>query len=246
MLKDIYQLTRMKDTAVLLGCGPTINDIDTEEWERIKKCDMWAMNNWVFHPDIVPDFYHVEVKGYGYAPLRRTFIKKRKQYETVNFIFPSGKYVTPTGSFRVATHAVLDGGFHKYLYEWTNRETPKDSLVNAKYEMPKELIYRHYKASLPSILEIMYKMGYKYIYLYGIEFINSFYFYTGGDPKYGEVYHQTNKAHEGKDPNRPHNTHRLKDFVVDFNKQHMIPNGKELFVGTTESALYPELKYQGV
>ena len=54
------------DTAVFLGSGQSINNISMQEWVVINKnCDLWTVNNWVYHPFVVPDFYMVESKWYG-------------------------------------------------------------------------------------------------------------------------------------------------------------------------------------
>ena len=62
-MKQIHKLTKEKknNEAVFLGCGPSINDLSAEAWQKINNLDIWASNNWFIH-DVVPDFYHLEVK----------------------------------------------------------------------------------------------------------------------------------------------------------------------------------------
>ena len=63
-------------TAVFLGSGRSINFIAPEGWEKIKGCDIWTVNNWIYHPFIVPDFYHIEVKHYNYKLMQRRIREK--------------------------------------------------------------------------------------------------------------------------------------------------------------------------
>jgi len=38
------ELKRTSDTALFFGCGPSINDITKDDWEVLKKYDVWAVN----------------------------------------------------------------------------------------------------------------------------------------------------------------------------------------------------------
>ena len=63
MIYDVKSLWSKKKSnqAIFLGCGPSINDITDEQWRKIDSMDVWVSNNWYIH-DVVPDFYHLEVK----------------------------------------------------------------------------------------------------------------------------------------------------------------------------------------
>ena len=90
---------------------------------------------------------------------------------------------------------------------------------------------------------MIFRMGYKRIILFGVDFHNSFYFWSSGDRIYGEVHHLTHKAHENKDPNLPYGACGVMDFISDFNSKWMLPNNKKIYVGYKDTLLYPEIDY---
>ncbi|MGA0351994.1 MAG: hypothetical protein ACO3MF_04550, partial [Acholeplasmataceae bacterium] len=75
---------RKYDSAIFLGCGPSINDLDQS---FLVGKDIWANNNFIIHPNIVPDFYHLELKEHRNGPTVRSLInKKKEQYKQTNWI----------------------------------------------------------------------------------------------------------------------------------------------------------------
>ncbi len=42
------------------------------------------------------------------------------------------------------------------------------------------------------------------------------------------------------------NYHRIKDFVIDFNRRFMIPEERQIFTATKNTLLYPALEYRDV
>ena len=192
----------------------------------------------MYHPFFVPNFYHIEVKHYDYGIVYDRILEKRNLYYDTNFLFQKGKHIKSK-----PLHMVAGDLPHKFDYELVKRDTHRTHPVwNANYLMNSTKITKSYDVSLTTLIELMGRFGYKYIVLYGVDLYDSRYFWTGHDPKYGKVHHQTNKEHEHKDPKLPHNTFKIKDFIIDFNKRHLLPNGKEMFVGHTKTLLYPELK----
>ena len=77
MIKNLFPLEHISkhkksDICFILGTGSSINNISEKEWDVISKHDSWTLNNWIYHPFFVPDFYFVQVKNYDY------FIVKKK------------------------------------------------------------------------------------------------------------------------------------------------------------------------
>jgi hypothetical protein len=228
--------------AVFLGSGASINNITPEQWEAIKKFDIWTVNNWVYHPEIVPKFYHVETKHYGFHILQRRFLEKWEQYKNVNFIFPKNRKIKVAGKGVFRLETVVPAAANIYFYDFIQRDIKRtDNPFHAKYTMKNNVMTKSYNMSVTLMMEMMYKMGYERIVTYGIDLNNSLYFWTGNDPKYGEVHHQTNKEHEGRPPDAPHATHQIKDFLIDFNEKWMKSERKELLVGHEDTNLYPGL-----
>ncbi len=238
-----YELIKYKksDICVFLGCGPTINKINNDQWSNIKKHDVWAINNWVYHPFIVPNFYHIETKQYDRLITKERLLEKKEKYKNVIFLIPNEK----TSVFRNAVGEPNIEGFflRRFYYKTILRDRRRThSIWNANYVIDPNKVTVSYDTSLSGLIEILYKMKYKKVVLCGVDLNNSFYFWTGNDPKYGKVHHQTNKAHEGKDPQKPHATYKIKDFIIDFNERFFKPIGCEIYIGSKESALFPYLR----
>lgn len=228
------------DTAIFLGSGSSINDISPYQWKILKQFDLWTVNNWVYHPFIVPDFYHLELKAYGFPIVKKRLEEKKLLYKDTKFIVPEGKCLVLSNGQKVMTLDAIPLSCVVHTYPWINYKTTERKDIKADYKIEGNVIHRSYGMSFPSILEIVYRFGYERIVLFGVDLDNSFYFWTGGDPKYGKVHHQTNKAHENKDPNQPHSTFRVVDFIKDFNVKFMKSN---MYVGTKKSMLYPGLNF---
>lgn len=258
-LKNISEMYQYKksDTAILLGSGPSINEITPEQNNVINICDKWTLNNWIYHPTIVPDFYHLELKYFNFFIFQRRMNEKRELYKNVKFFIADKKkkitLILPDMTMKKGAGSLIDaiGPQHQYVFKFNCRFMGKsnDKTINANYKMKPNanVLTKKHVMSITLMLEIMYKFGYKKIYVYGVDLKDSRYFWTGGDKSiYGEIHHQHNKEHEGKNPDTPHATYRIKDFMIDFNKRFMIPEGRQIFTATKNTLLYPGLEYKDI
>lgn len=228
---------KKSETCVFLGSGSSINRITPKQWGWILSQDVWTVNNWVYHPTIVPNFYHIESKWYDYWILHRRFEEKKKRYENCNFIFPDRKYIRFRDGSREKLSDIVFKGAKKFTYNMIARDPKRThEMFNANYKMKSNALTKSYDMSVTLLFEMMYRFGYVEITLFGVDLYNSYYFWTGR-PDCGEVHHQTNKAHEGKDPKLPHATAQIFQFIVDFNHRWMKPNKKEIFIGHEDTTL---------
>lgn len=233
---------RKADTVVLLGSGSSIKRITPAQWKIIRDCDTLALNNWVYHPTFVPDFYMIECKHYDFQIVQRRLAQKREQYKDCRFIFPVKKKVRLKNRPPVWLREVVPWDASIFEYHAVLRDPKRRSkAVNANYKPHPRMLTKSYDASLTLALELLWVMGYKTIVLCGVDLKDSYYFWSGGEPEYGEVHHLTNKAHEGKDPHQPHATIIVKDFITDFSKRWMWNQGRKMYVGNPDTALYPEI-----
>jgi hypothetical protein len=245
MLQDWKELIQKKksDVCVFLGSGKSINDINTDEWEKFKKYDTWAINNWIYHPFFVPKFYHIEAKYYDYSLLKQRLKEKKEQYKNTNFIFKESNI--KINNKKEVLWKIADNFSNIYIYSRKRRKgISRDNKVwNSNYSIEKKYITNSYDVSLSGILEMIYRIGYKTIIMYGVDLYNSYYFWSSGDQKYGKVHHLTNKAHENKNPEEPHNTWKIHEYIKDFNERWMIPNKRKMFVGNKKTMLFPEIPF---
>jgi hypothetical protein len=238
-IKDFSNIYKHKksDVAVFLGCGKGINNISKTEWKKIYEFDVWASNNWIYHPDYIPHFYHVELKQYDFEIMQRRFKQREKDYKDVVFIYHKDLVFK---SFSKKFENI-------YKYNVVRMFPKEKQNVNAKYKMSTGNNVSHlYMSSFTSILEILYRFGYKQIVVYGCEFYTSEYFWTYWSDDLGPFHHRWNKQHEGKSSKAKYNTVHTLPFIIDFNKRWLLPEGKEMFVGNKDTLLFPELRYKNI
>lgn len=240
-LEEIYK-NKKSETAVFLGSGSSINNITDKEWKIISKVDTWSINNWIYHW-FVPNFYHLEVKSYDIDIVRRRFAERGDDYKDTSFIVkegPSSKNVL----------SAIGPNKNVYFYKLCKMEGIDLSKYNPKIrnkfklsDDPNELLVYNLSSSLGLMLDFLWRFKYKKIVLFGFDMHDSRYFWTD-KPEYGETHCQFNKDFRpSKKIDQPHNTFRIKDYVVWFNKEWMSKIGCELVVGHKDTTLYPELKY---
>ena len=234
-------------TAVLLGSGSSIRNITDEQWRAIGRYDTWTTNNWVYHPFFVPKFYMVETKWYGYDILERRFRQKWRAYQDTNFLFGYGKRIRMRDGRMPYLRNVVPACAKRYEYTAIARDAKRTHVpFNAGYTPKKHSLTKSYDMSMTLMFELLFKMGYEEVVLFGIDLHDGYYFWSGGESQYGEVHHRTNKEHEGRNPKQPHATYRIADFILDFQRTWMVPAKRNIYVGHQDTLLFPKLKYRDI
>ena len=237
MYKPLSQLERKSENIVLLCTGSSLNDTTDEQWKYLLQQDTLAVNNFVYHPWIVPKWNHLEIKSYDFPYQQRYLdLKWLRGWKSVGYIFPEHRADYIASCIGHTDVAKL------YTYKFAKRgDHPKNNpniKIDADYN-PNVIIHKSYDASMTSIIQILYMMQYKNIIIIGMDMVDSGYFWSDMDI---DVHDKWNKAREGKTKDKPHNASHLKDFVIDFNNRHMKPKGREIFINTDKTALYPTLR----
>ena len=226
-MKDLSAIYEHKksDVAVFLGCGSSINKISKSQWRKINAFDTWTSNHFIYHPRVVPNFYHLELKSSKTEWLknwRQRKIDKGKAYKNVNFIVMRGRQY------------LLDAiGEHEHIYSYER----KKGKCNPKDAIHPTIVTHNCNASFTLILELLYRFKYNKVVLFGVDLHDSRYFWTGR-PEYGKVHDNTNR---GRRQDVLHTTAgKVQNFVIGFNKHKM--KGR-IFVGYKDTLLYPKLKF---
>jgi len=251
------ELKKMSDTALFFGCGPSINDITKDDWEVLKKYDVWAVNFFLYHDFIVPDFYY---RGCGktdefFDKFRGHWNKKKKgPYKDTKFITKPdhwGKikkldldevYIAHLRhSWKRSYKQALNKGLRKGELE---KKTHEIALKNFRI-MPNKL-YFYGRATLCFLLVLMYQMGYKEIVLYGNDLNSKMYFWS--DRPKNEIHwrwvKQTKMLSREREREGPHpNIISVKTFVPWFNKNYM---NNRIFVGNKKTLLFPGTPYKSI
>ena len=147
-MNDYKKLKRKNNEAVFLGCGPSINNLD--ENFLIGK-DVWANNNFILHPNIIPDFYHLELKEHRNGPMIRKLVEEKKEkYKDTNWIL---------NQQRPYLLKAIKPEWFENIFQYNG-------------------IPVYCMSSITIIIQIMIKLGYKKIYFGGVDLNCSKYFWT--------------------------------------------------------------------
>jgi hypothetical protein len=243
MFNSIKQLKRNTNIGFILGTAKSVNDIKSEEWDIINNNDNLGINNWFYHPTFIPKMCSLELKKYDWQISKDRITEKwEKGWKNVKWLLSEKKGGYVAGAIGHEYEAQI----YLYGFEMRGKHPKIDGgwkYINADFDPDNGPLYKSYDASLTTLVHLMYRLGYKYIVLYGVDWTHSYYFWSSGDKIYGKTHCKTNKDHEGKDPKLPHNTEHVINYIIDFNERHMKPQGREILVGYKDTRLYPSLNY---
>tara|TARA_Y100000310_G_C20691851_1_gene822812 strand:+ start:2214 stop:2948 length:735 start_codon:yes stop_codon:yes gene_type:complete len=204
---------KKSDTAIFLGCGPSINGITDDFIYRVNKVDVWSLNNFLIH-DIVPDFHHLEIKPEKNGKLMKT-LRKLKTYEFVDTVWLFANNLVNPAYY---LHDNWKNNF--YFYEKQYRDS--DNGYYTPYSDNRVCLSCSsdgVDANLTAIVDMMCKAGYKKVYFLGVDLFSSEYFWT-----YNPSYDRFNiaKIMQTDMDCRPihlaHSTHKTAKFLKDFSE----------------------------
>lgn len=218
-VSSFKDLKRKNKNAFFLGCGTSINTLTKNQQKNIQEnFDVWVSNNFMVHKDIVPDFYHVEIKHHRNGPLiQRLAHEKKEAYKDVSWIIDQTRayilqYVSPN-DYR-------HENFHIYpkIYRKEN---------HGNYNPEENNVSVSCNASITVIIDIMSRMGYEKIYFLGVDMNDSRYFWSGNED-YKDVQMEDivkSCKPDERSIDSPHPTMHMKDYLpeyLSYNKQEAI------------------------
>ena len=160
------RLKRNHDSAVILGCGPSINEITDEVESELKNHDTWAINNFMVHKTIIPNFYHLEVKKHRNLKMATDIIKsKKEEYKVIDWVLDES---------RPYLFDIVRPEWFPKIHRYRKRYEPVDS---GKYK-PEGNPRVSCGASMSLILDMAARLGYSAMYFIGVDFYSSEYFWT--------------------------------------------------------------------
>jgi len=238
MISPIDGLYKKKTSniVVLLGTGSSINRIDEKTWSEIFKHDTLALNNFIYHPTMIPKWNSLEIQTIDYDIMKARFEEKWE------LGWKDVCYIVREQEDSKAVKAIGHEDTSKiYQFEWISRGHgphfgPQE--IDSDFQVKSRTLYNSYKSRTTAMFHLLYVIKYDTIITYGIDG-DSKYFWSSMDPIYGQVHFQYNDNHK---PEEPHSTAPTKNYIIDFNTRHMLPKGREIFVGHKDTMLYPELR----
>jgi hypothetical protein len=232
----IHKLLKFKksEKAVFLGTSQSINNI--KDWQKVFDYgDVFSINNWFYHPTIVPSFLQLECKYYDLNVSKDFLIRRKEMYKNVVFL---------TTQESVENMLKSVGFKHVLLYHPIPRANLErdPNKISANYNINPQQITKSYFASATGLFEIMYRLGYIECLIFGMDFNHGRYFWYYWKPPEGLSFHcRYNKDHEHKNPDKPHNTVHIIPYIYDFSKRFM-----KLKIGYQDTVLYPGLEYKNI
>lgn len=254
-LLDEFDLARVKssDTLFLFGSGPSINRISAERWQAISRANSIGLNFWLYHP-FVPTLYVTESVSYshGNPEVCRRLLEAMKRRagdyrETVKIITdlyePGPQYVFD-----------IDPGFRQNLY--TAYDIPMPARNESEFAAGLRYLQRKglfraatriralfkYGLSLPLLLSLGLRLGYRNIVLCGFDMGPHECFYHDPElfPEESQVrFYAASAPHVSPTPipwmiPQP-------EMVAGMNDLLLRPAGVNLYVENRSSKLWPNI-----
>ena len=262
----INPLKLESNTLFILGSGPSINKIDDKEWEIIKSKDTWGFNFWFCHR-FIPKTYFLQspISTLNNAEhlsaldklMNEILIEKKKAYKRTTFLLRGDGVNNHTFHKSMIGKTVLENDFNYYFLP--------ELIISSKSKIkPHRLVKAIFlsgffsnKNSLSPIpklgstitemISLALMVGYKRIILCGIDMNDGGHFYDSNKYykkyKYLKVLSDLNNdkiIHEHMDKSARKNT--VKDLILELNKLAEKKFNAEIFVSSSTSSLYPEIK----
>ena len=252
---------KTSDTLVILGSGPSINDIDDTEWEKIRRCDSFAFNSFYAHP-FTPTYYHMELVSddpksrevhkecyllkpneFKKIPMILNFKHLSKQSHPLDFDYINNCYV----SIPISVSGInSEQDFSEMIGLLTSHD------ISA---MESSLI--HHRASLFLAISFAVMMRYEKIVLAGVDMFDMDYFFFDNNNYKDDVSIKLRKAKlEACEKCKEESTqkiHRVADSgifgalpldkaIVLYNENYLKPMGIDLSLLSDKSLLYPRIR----
>lgn len=243
-----FRVHKTSETLVVLGSGPSINELTEGDFARIRDLDSIGFNYWPVHP-FVPRFYMFQMPPTGGDGLVALLRDRAAEYRDVPIILRGSELGREPA--RLATVVCDIFATHPLYYM---NEFPIHSKCSVDIE---ELItfvenlgffsfgkFAEYtvkwRGTLGLILSMGYQMGYNRIILCGIDMNNNGHFYD--DPKYERIrlrydLPKPGASNIGAMMNRRHGPNTVADYVAALSRRMRERAGVEMLVASSTSAL---------
>ena len=204
--QHVFLTHKQHSRALVMGCGPTAADVDASAARRLMDhFDVWATNQFFYHHYLVPNFYHAEIKGDALnSHWHRGFLAnetKRRLYASTVFI---GQYTGATcrkACFGTSYLDILQNATtapaHLFAYEYPadvrqvdywhcNKQTgvkaAEEALLGGAPSC--DQLSKYCASSMTLVLSLIVSMGYKEVYMLGIDLVQADHFFSV-HPAYG-------------------------------------------------------------
>lgn len=256
-LDDGFRRFKKSDTLFILGSGPSINAINTDQWDEIKSHDSLGFNFWFVH-EFIPTFYFLQFTSS--IELRDSIVSalsdKYEGYRNVPFIL-RGNYFAESGLILRDNEKELLKKFQLFYL--------KEYPIHSKVEMDIDVISKalelqgmmkfneiasftpKLRSSITLLILWAYQMGYKKIVLCGVD-MNVGVTHFWDDPMSLDILKKYNldiiKA-TARDfshfTSKKFSKNTIPEYIYHLRAFMEARAGVELYVMSKETVLYPEI-----
>jgi hypothetical protein len=251
---------KKSETVFILGSGSSINQLRDHQWDIIASSDSIGFNFWLIH-DFIPSLFFFELP----RDLDRRMIlskllnKKSRDYQETPIVVKKVFGHEKEGLLDFIPQKIYSNIFFARTVDLVSRNEPQHLLLLQKRlkalqklryitkDSSQIRILFQQRASLSYLIIFAYMMGYNNIVLCGIDLNNTNYFFSERETYYQHKGIPTpNNVQQDQVHKTMHAT--LNPLTVDrviysINQCLLIPNNCHLYIGSKESALYPELPF---
>lgn len=242
---------KTSDTLFLLGSGPSVSDITSEQWDFIGRNDSIGFNFFLAHP-FVPKFFLYQEAG---EAMRETLRRSRERYKGVPFIVRGSRFAANGFGNVDQWLDVFDGSEVFFL-----RELP----ISSRCGIEPKTMFRFaeiqgylshgvvadfvpkWGCTLGLLLSWGFQMGYRNIVLSGMDMQNGNHFWDEPALDYLRKDYplpEPSPLHTFTDPRLRSVT--VPDYVYSFAEWARSKAGVNIFVASPRTVLYPRLPLFG-
>lgn len=176
-IKKIKKKYKKSDTIFILGCGNSINDLSEEDWLKISKFDSIGVNYFYSHY-FMPTFHMIELGASNEsAECLNTHLLNLEQRKSEQ-VFVHLRHLLSNDKIKLNDKF---NNLHLYspsILKGTSKSFVK-KIIDRWYGTNNTLI--HHASNLDCTIHFAYQMGYKNIYLLGVDLNNNQYFWDTSD-----------------------------------------------------------------
>lgn len=256
LFSEIIKSHKSSDTAVILGSGPSIAQINSDRWDNLMQFDTFGFNQWVAHW-YAPKFYifQSEERYNRYVATLKLFEMKQQEYKNTIFLLRRNKFTQDIDLSQTQLSWIdIDKTFwlSELPFQARIKINPGDvfkfveSLGFLDFGRPTNIIPKMGAGgSLSLCLNIAYQMGYKKIILCGIDLRTPGHFWDDKDLK-SEISGVKLVKPSQSGIERLTSRYTIGNSMLDWIDGFVSFSGKnagvKVFVENKSSALYPKLE----
>lgn len=265
-----YNLAENRKKLFILGSGPSVNKISELEWNYIKTHDSWGFNLWFCH-DFIPNSYFAQtvlksnvdslVPSKLDSLLAKMLMDKKEEYSEVE-IYTRGDAINNRTFYTTNLGSTIKSLYPNKVKHLSEMNVSSKSSIDPilllkeinecgffKKKNRIQLIPK-FGSTITELISFALIQGYKEIILCGVDMNDGGHFYDSEDyflkyPYLKELYdvnHNRTKTGDHEHMDKSQRPYTIKEYIVAIRNFALENFDANIYVMSSESTLYPEIK----